>query len=498
MNFDYKSYFNETYSSMSQYYDYIFSTLPVDYINIRFYEAFQIFLISLLQTSLSLLHIIFYISLYIIKILILVFPHAVSLCKVIYNFHRTQLTLRDIIIEIIMLTIIFVYLLFRKRIMKSWEMLINELSAKSKIAAIAAPHILYFTVSIIIILFGNKFILPFTSSKMMPVFTLIIPLVRTIRMNTIDLNELTINQMKDMMLIWIIIAIYHSIVTALSFIPFSQRILLILPLVKELIISILLWVQLSPSFSKILFDSIIYKILFSVSNMIPAGYRISNTNPTTASTNAVLAMFKMMNILNDSQITFLHALFQDSVATIVAIVFIFTPTFIANYGMITIALLLPAIRTASCCAPSTEKDSSKHNNYITTTTTTAAAFPLQWLHYWMCVSILWILRIYAFKFWPSCLILMSLWLQHSYFLGATFVFNYTYQTILICIHRNEKVQQEKSKQNLLLLKENIDSIDVAVAIADDDNDDNDWNKNDGVDMDKDTQIEGQNIDCCSG
>jgi hypothetical protein len=192
---------------MSQYYDYIFSTLPVDYINIRFYEAFQIFLISLLQTSLSLLHIIFYISLYIIKILILVFPHAVSLCKVIYNFHRTQLTLRDIIIEIIMLTIIFVYLLFRKRIMKSWEMLINELSAKSKIAAIAAPHILYFTVSIIIILFGNKFILPFTSSKMMPVFTLIIPLVRTIRMNTIDLNELTINQMKDMMLIWIIIAI---------------------------------------------------------------------------------------------------------------------------------------------------------------------------------------------------------------------------------------------------------------------------------------------------
>jgi hypothetical protein len=90
---------------------------------------------------------------------------------------------------------------------------------------------------------------------------------------------------------------------------------------------------------------------------------------------------------------------------------------------------------------------------------------------------------------------MSLWLQHSYFLGATFVFNYTYQTILICIHRNEKVQQEKSKQNLLLLKENIGSIDVAVAIADDDND---WNKNDGVDMDKDTQIEGQNIDCCSG
>jgi hypothetical protein len=232
--------------------------------------------------------------------------------------------------------------------------------------------------------------------------------------------------------------------------------------------------------------------------MIPAGYRISNTTPTNASTNAVLAMFKMMNILNDSQITFLHALFQDSVATIVAIVFIFTPTFIANYGMITIALLLPAIRTASCCAPSTEKDSSKHNNYITTTTTAGIDFiPLQWLHYWMCVSILWILRIYAFKFWPSCLILVSLWLQHSYFLGATFAFNYTYQTILICIHRNEKVQQEKSKQNLLLLKENITSIDVAVAIADDD--DHDWNKNDtGVDMDKDTPIEGQNIDCCCG
>ena len=401
-----------------------------------------------------------------------------------------------------MLTIIFIYLLFRKRIMKSWEMLINELSAQSKIAAIAAPHILYFTVSIIVILFGNKFILPFTSSKMMPVFTLIIPLVRTIRMNTIDLNELTINQMKDMMLIWIIIAIYHSIVTALSFIPFSQRILLILPLVKELIISILLWVQLSPSFSKILFDSIIYKILFSVSNMIPAGYRISNTNPNTASTNAVLAMFKMMNILNDSQITFLHALFQDSVATIVAIVFIFTPTFIANYGMITIALLLPAIRTASCYAPSTEKDSSNHNNYYITTTAAATGkdfIPLQWLHYWMCVSILWILRIYAFKFWPSCLILVSLWLQHSYFLGATFAFNYTYQTILICIHRNEKIQQEKSQLNLI--QENTTSIDDAAAEDDDDgvNDDvnNDWNKSDDVDM-ATIPIEGKNIDCCSG
>ena len=502
MNFDYKSYFNETYSSMNQYYDYIFSTLPVDYINIRFYEAFQIFLISFIQTSLSLLHIIFYISLYIIKILILIFPHAVSLWKVIYNFHKTQLTVRDIIIEIIMLTIIFIYLLFRKRIMKSWEMLINVLSAKSKIAAIAAPHILYFIVSIVIILFGNKFILPFTSPNMMPVFTLIIPLFRTIRMNTIDRNELTINQTKDMMLIWIIIAIYHSIVTALSFIPFSRRILLILPLVKELIISILLWVQLSPSFSKILFDSIIYKILFTVSNMIPAGYRISNTAPTTtASTNTVLVMLKMMNILNDNYITFLHALFQDSVATILAILFIFTPTFIANYGMITIALLLPAIRTASCCAPpSTEKDNSKHNNYITTTAATGIDFiPLQWLHYWMCISILWILRIYAFKFWPSCLILVSLWLQHSYFLGATFTFNYTYQTILICIHRNEKIQQEKSQLNLI--QENTTSIDDAAAEDDDDgvNDDvnNDWNKSDDVDM-ATIPIEGKNIDCCSG
>jgi len=222
--------------------------------------------------------------------------------------------------------------------------------------------------------------------------------------------------------------------------------------------------------------------------MIPVGYRISNTPSssatTTISTNTVLSVFKMMNILNDSHIAFLQALFQDSVATILAIAFIFTPTFIANYGMITIALLLPAIRTASCCVPSKEMTDNLNNHKSTIMTTTAgvdAVIQLQWLHYWICISTLWVLRIYAFKFWPSYLILLSLWLQHSYFLGATFIFNYTYQTILFCIHRNEKIQQEKAQ----LLQENENT-----SVGDDDLN----QSNNADDNDVTTMIEGESID----
>ena len=111
------------------------------------------------------------------------------------------------------------------------------------------------------------------------------------------------------MLLWVILSIYHGMVTLLSLVPFSNRALRFLPYAKELVIVVLIWVQLSSVFSRIVFESVISKILVKLCSMVPGGFTVEQTD---AKTSTVFSVLKMMYLVNDTQLEFLQALFQDS------------------------------------------------------------------------------------------------------------------------------------------------------------------------------------------
>ncbi len=272
------------------------------------------------------------------------------------------------------------------------------------------------------------------------------------------------------MLLWVILSIYHGIVTLASLVPFSQRLLRFLPYVKELVIVVLIWVQLSSVFSRIVFESVISKILVKLCAMVPGGFSVEQTKEKTSTFFSVL---KMMYLVNDTQLAFLQALFQDSVATLIAMVFFFTPTYIATVGVVTIALLLPAFRTAAAVATSSASTSQSAHQLARLARPTPAkptksflslvgggsgateekekplesvdnVFSTHWLRYWVCVSVLWLVRIYGFNPWPSVMIVTTLWLQHSYFQGSSKLTSYLSDTSKAIIERNRRIQEEKA------------------------------------------------------
>mmetsp|Transcript_20311 Transcript_20311/g.34587 ORF Transcript_20311/g.34587 Transcript_20311/m.34587 type:complete len:644 (+) Transcript_20311:174-2105(+) len=532
------------FTTLKGCWNYVTSTVPVSNIQSDFYQSVRQLFLALIDAALNVLYVLFYAFLLLSKLSILIFPHAVKTGKIVYTFHRTQLSTSDLVLEFTSIGLVLAGLYFRKRIQQKWKNLLRDISAKSKLAATAAPHVLFFGLSFTFSIIGRRFLLPLTSPSVMPIFSLGLPLFTTIRVvritrsraeqhntdsnnslaspirpnitkrrddaevegvssssNTIlddDMEESTISkhpiqEIESKMLLWVILAIYHAAVTLLSGIPFSTKVVETLPLVKEFMIVVLIWLQLSPTFCRILFDSIIYRILVRLCEMIPVGYSMGSAN---SQTSYFLSVLKLAYIINDAQLVFLQALFQDSVATILALVFMFTPTFIASFGMVTIAFLLPAFRTSAAVglagSPSTRGGSSKVTAGTGTSSSSSSIsssggkggttsmsgvtntrktiikndrlaqiasssisavdaahhlFHVHWLRYWVCLAALWLLRIYCTTFWPSVVMLTTLWLQHSYFRGATTLTQHFYDTMHALLDRDRRIKNDVLDNN---------------------------------------------------
>jgi len=476
--------YNSTLSAFSNSYEYVFSTVPVSQIQDEFYFSLKRCVLSLFESLQSLFYVLLYVGLITAKLGILIFPHAVNIGKIVVDYHRTKLSASDLLLEATSIIILLTSFLFRARIQRTYKTFINYVSAKSLVAAKAAPHVLFFTSALVFAVLGKNFLLPLTSSAVMPVFTLIIPLLTTVRMLS-QLKNMDIAKrnttIDNKMLLWVILSIYHGMVTLLSLVPFSNRALRFLPYAKELVIVVLIWVQLSSVFSRIVFESVISKILVKLCSMVPGGFTVEQTD---AKTSTVFSVLKMMYLVNDTQLEFLQALFQDSVATIIAIVFLFTPTYIATIGVVTIALLLPAFRTAAAVATSSASTSQSSQQLARLARAAAPAakqqssdsgggffsrvtgrvgghtitprqplqalesvdsvFTTHWLRYWVCLSVLWLVRIYGMTPWPSVMIISTLWLQHSYFQGSSKLTAFLVDTSKAIIERNRRIQEEKA------------------------------------------------------
>lgn len=176
--------------------------------------------------------------------------------------------------------------------------------------------------------------------------------------------------------------------------------------------------------------------------------------------------------LPESILSSIRGLLHDSGALIIAIIFFFLPFNLSKIGALIISLLLPAyksslviveMRTASEKKSSSSSASNPSEGNQSTLTksfhllTSYLPFmksssqekqqpppPINkiqfWLEYWMCLATLSLLQIYGIaKFWPTSLMILTLWLQNSHFHGASLVFQWSGKFI------NELVNYEKTR-----------------------------------------------------
>lgn len=98
--------------------EYIFSTLPINDIQPSLQSALLRLAHSLMEILIASAFVVFYFGLLAAKLLTLGFPHMVSFGKLVVEFHRTQLTTSDMLIEAASLSVIVLSFVFKKQIIK--------------------------------------------------------------------------------------------------------------------------------------------------------------------------------------------------------------------------------------------------------------------------------------------------------------------------------------------------------------------------------------------
>jgi hypothetical protein len=199
-------------------------------------------LIALLQ---DLSAISYYLLIYLMKILFVCFPYFISFTQTIIEFHQTQLRTSDLIVEALIFTLLLLYLIFRKSILQVWKKLMINLSKKYHDAARVAPHILFFTTAALLTIFGGKFLIPLSSPKILPLFTLARPLFRSFRLwNRVDPSP---KSQQDQVVLWTVLGSYFALSSFASMIPFSQYLLSFIPALREFSLVVCLHTLLSLS-----------------------------------------------------------------------------------------------------------------------------------------------------------------------------------------------------------------------------------------------------------
>ena len=368
------------------------------------------------------------------------------------DLHRTQLSTNQILIEAAFLAILIVYFLFRKTISSTWTNFLRNISEKSKVVAAILPHALYFGLCLVLYFSLNEVLIPLTSARIMPVCTIVIPLLTTFRtLSFYDSSDPPahyniennysverIDAFRHQILVWIELGLYHAFATILALLPFSSRVLAILPIVKFCFIISLVWVQISPNFAGVLFKFAIIHVLRKVAAIFPSGVGALEASAASKS-RTMFGVMKMFGLINNRHEDFLISLFQDGLATLIAMMFIFMPNPMASVGMVGISLLVPAFRSSSTSSLVRSKSGARLQSTSTSTEESIVEYR-KWLHYWICIAWLWILRMYGLQLWPSVMTISSLFLQHSYFQGATYACKFVGELSTALASRNSDIQ----------------------------------------------------------
>ena len=358
---------------------------------------------SFLSIALTLFMLCYYLLVVVLKLSVMLLPHTLNTIKAIVEFHRTKLSTTDICVELLCVLSVGTFLFFKKRIVVQWRIFEKYVAKKSKAAAKAAPHVAFFTISLLISIIGRKFLVHVTSESVLPIVTLLIPVYTTLKelyaitplavpASDVTLHDSSNNgkrmsitpikpvrretALNQKLTLWVVLAAYHTLATTFSLIPYSTRIAAILPSVRELAVVVIIWSQLSSQFTDIVFESC-KPLLRCLANTIPA----SNFGSTSGA--SFVSILRMMKIVNLAQETYLKSLLQDSFLLLLAIIFLFLPWRMAYVGVIIVALLFPAFRSSNTIlglgtARGTTAQRSVEEGIDETK---------RWLEYWICAGI---------------------------------------------------------------------------------------------------------------
>ena len=61
----------------------------------------------------------------------------------------------------------------------------------------------------------------------------------------------------------------------------------------------------------------------------------------------------------------------------------------------------------------------------------------------VCLGCLFICKIYVTNIWPSILMIVTLWLQHSYFNGSSQVFHFAHEFLTALRERDLRIRQQR-------------------------------------------------------
>eukprot|EP01041_Mallomonas_annulata_P001654 gene1654-3202_t len=442
------------------FYDYIFtpSHLYNEVVLYGFSAAFLQLFLSAVDLLKSFALVILYISVVTAKICTLGFPYLFKFFEIVFEFHRTQLGFWDLVIEALVIFLSVVYFLYRKRLATIWKKLEDYVAVRSRIAARMAPHVLFFTSAAVISIFGRKFLAPIASVNILPVITLFIPLMQTIRL----LQKKDISQYPFYLKLWITLAVYHTISTGISLVPFSSIFYHYMPLIRSFVSLLMIWAQVLPSCSDILFQ-LTTQLLQKYINMIPAADLGAEDGLTTKALS-FLSLARVMRIITLEQEGILRAIFtsilQEGVSVLMALAFCCMPSRVASVGVIILALLFPAYKSLKAMSPSPSipsssrsKNSSNNSRDISPAVSKGSASPTPsdasttsrqegLLHYWLCLSVLWLLRVSGNAFWSSITMILVIWLQSEYLRGAAQIIDIVSSSFTVALERNRRIQDE--------------------------------------------------------
>lgn len=77
----------------------------------------------------------------------------------------------------------------------------------------------------------------------------------------------------------------------------------------------------------------------------------------------------------------------------------------------------------------------------------------RWLDYWICFAGIWLIRLFVMRWWHSTTMLVCLWLQHSYFNGASKIVRSAPDVVSTMAERNRKSQIEREERKRIAATE---------------------------------------------
>ncbi len=491
------------------------------------------FVLSVASLSATFSRLVLFLVVCVIKLGTGAMPALLSLSRSIIEFHRTQLTVADLLFEAMFVLSMALVFLYNKQILEYLWHLERRLQKTSKEATRdvmrVAPHMAFFFLALIVSVLGRKFLKPLSSESVLPVFSLVIPIFRTVYGSLLlstegtpgvralsssftinlkagedkilqhkghaDLETLAASGRRTILL-WVVLALYHSLATFLSRVPFVVHLLYYLPFLREMALVVLVWAQLSPVFIEIAYES-----------ASPLLYRAGSLIPTSRSEEerglAMVSLARGMGLINESTESFFKALCVESTSFVLIVAFCFIPSpshIVSHTGMIVISLLLPAVRAAGVVAQwdvrepgKPELGASEHSSVGLTETATSMITHLsrslsfgtdshgsaqgqefeqassssdspqectfqvgvfttgrkirkpsastismilkqkRWLEYFTCIAAVWLLRCYHFTMWPSVTMMLSWYLSHSLWAGARPWSRYIVKGVRLCL-----------------------------------------------------------------